>query len=177
MSYEVIANPTDLTIFKEIYFETMDRLNAKSFYYFEDEYFEYMIENLKDKIVLINVKNEMDTIIASGIFFIHSNKFLHEHLSGTKTDYMKNSPAYSLKYAAAEWAHENGYVYAHSGGGTTTDENDSLLAFKKKFTKKGFFDFYIAKKIYMKDVYDKLVKITKTENSKFFPQYRDPKKV
>lgn len=174
MTYEIIHRPDDLEEFKEIYFETMDRLSAKKYYYFSDEYFDFLLKNLKDFLILVNIKTAENIVIGSAIFFIHSGKFIHEHLSGTKTDYMKQSPAYSLKYAICEWAYENGYSYVHSGGGTTTDPEDSLLKYKRKFTKGEPFKFYIAKKIYNKDIYDKLVEKTKTKDSGFFPQYRDP---
>lgn len=175
IDYEIILAPDNIDIFKEIYYDTMKRNDAKDFYYFSSEYFDYILNKFKENLLIINVKlNEKNLVIASGLYFIYNNQFIHAHISGTRSDYLKYSPAYVLKQVLAEWAYENKYKYIHYGGGTSPDPEDSLFLFKKKFTKKEPFDYYISKKIFNKEIYDKLIEITGTKNSKFFPEYRDP---
>ena len=176
MNFEVIKNPNNLDTFKEIYYETMDRAEAKTKYYFKQEYFQYMIDNFKENIILVNIKNEEKIVIASAVCFIYKDLYLHIHLSGTKIDYIKQSPAYSLRFAIADWAYENGFKYAHGGGGTTSDPEDTLFLFKKQFSKQEPLQFSIGSKIYNEEIYNKLVTITNTKKSSFFPQYRDTKK-
>lgn len=171
---EIEKKPEHLNDFKKIYTDTMDRNDALDFYYFDDKYFDQMLELLNDNLLKINIVDSEETIIASGIYFIYGNKFLHGHLSGTKKGYLHMSPAYILKYATADWCFENGYKYIHYGGGTTSDPEDSLLVFKKRFTKEGIFDFYIGSKVYNKEVYDLLVEKTENGDSRYFPKYRTP---
>lgn len=175
ISYDLILNPKNLDEFKDIYYNTMDRNEALDFYYFGNEYFDYILANFKENIININVRIDENKIIASGLYFIYNNRFIHAHLSGTRKEYLKYSPAYVLKQVLAEWAYNNGYTYIHYGGGTSTDENDSLYLFKKRFTRREPFDFYVGRKIYNDEIYDKLVEKTKTSESNFFPQYRDLK--
>lgn len=173
--YEIIENPKNLDVFKEVYYATMDRHDAKNFYYFSNEYFDYIINNFNDNIINVNIiENENNIVISSGLYFIYDNKYIHAHLSGTRPEYLQFSPAYILKQVVAEWAYNNGYKLIHYGGGYSSDPENPLYLFKKKFTKKDPLDYYIGKKIYNNEIYERLVKRTKTEESNFFPQYRDP---
>lgn len=170
ISYEVIENPDDLDKFIKIYYDTMDRNDASDFYYFTEEYFDYLLKNLKNNILTINIYYD-DKTIASGLYF-YFDKYLHAHLSGTDHNYLHLSPAYLLKYLTLEWGKKHNIEYIHYGGGTTNDPNDGLLRFKSKFTKEGFFDFYVGNNIYNQEIYDKLVALTNTEDSEYFPKYR-----
>lgn len=172
--FEVLENQKDINDFKKIYYDTMDRKEAKDFYYFSDEYFDFILNNFEGNYLIINIKTKENITIASGIYFIYNNKYIHTHLSGTKREYLIYSPAYLLRYALSEWAYNKGYELIHHGGGTSPDLDNSLFLFKRRFTKTDPLDYYIAKKIYNNVVYERLVKRTKTEESNFFPQYRDP---
>ena len=168
--YEIIRAPDTLNQFINIYYDTMDRNAARSFYYFSQDYFDTLLKSFRDNILNINVFVD-DICIASGLYFVYG-KYLHAHLSGTKSEYLEFSPAYLLKYLTCQWSKDHNIDYIHYGGGISNDPEDSLLQFKSKFTRKGFFDFYIGKKIYNREVYAALVKKSKTENSYYFPQYR-----
>lgn len=170
IKYEIIEKPLNLDEFKKIYYDTMDRNEALDYYYFSNEYFDYILENLHENTININIYFD-NKCIASGLYFIYKN-FMHAHLSGTNHNYLYLSPAYILKYLTLEWGKTHNIDFIHYGGGTTNSEDDSLLKFKSKFTKEGFFDFYIGKKIFNKEVYDYLVEKTKTEDKEFFPKYR-----
>ena len=71
-------------------------------------------------------------------------------------------------------AKELGLKYFLLGGGTTTQEDDSLLKFKTKFSKE-LKPFYISGKIYNKSIYDKYNKIWEEQSKeeiKYFLKYR-----
>lgn len=170
VDYEIIENPVNLDVFKSIYFDTMDRNDAEDFYYFDDEYFDYILENLKDRVINVNVYYE-GKCIASGLYFVYG-PYIHTHLSGTLSEYLNLSPAYILRYALTVWGKEHGKDYIHHGGGTSNDPEDSLFKFKTRFTKDSFFDFHIGKNIYNQEIYNKLVAATGGEDNDFFPQYR-----
>ena len=110
--------------------------------------------------------------IAAGLYFIY-NDVIHIHLSGTLTEYLYLSPAYILRYAVTLWGIENGYKIIHHGGGRSNAEDYSLYTFKRNFAKVYDVDFYIGKKIWNEEVYDKLCEMKNiTEKDGFFPAYR-----
>lgn len=169
--YEIDEEPITLDPFVEIYYSTMERDNAEEFYYFKKEYFQQMLKSFPQNIVTGKVYY-MDQLIAMGVYFRYG-KYLHAHLSGTLSQYLRYSPAYILKYALALYGHEKGYEVIHYGGGSSRSPDNGLYLFKKEFGKNTEFDFYIAKKIWNAEIYHQLVeKANADKNSEFFPAYR-----
>lgn len=169
-SYKIYNRPANLDNFMEIYENTMDRNQAGDFYYFGRTYFERLSELFYEETYVIDVFYDSQCI-SSGIYFIYGD-FLHAHLSGTLDEYLWLSPAYYLKYLTLELAQLKGCKYIHYGGGTTNSEEDGLLKFKKKFTRTGIFDYYIAKEVFIPEINEKLIEETGTKDSDFFPKYR-----
>lgn len=176
ITYRVIERPDSIGNFKEIYYSTMDRNKATEYYYFNDEYFDKCIEYFKENLLIIEILYE-DKVIASGLYFRYGN-FIHTHLSGTLSEYLKISPAYITKYATVLWAKENNIDYIHYGGGTSNSEEDSLYKFKKQFSQKTEFKFYIGKKVWNSKIYESLCKMNTNINIEniseieYFPLYR-----
>ena len=169
--YEINESPKTLVDFVDIYYSTMDRDKADEYYYFGQDYFQNMLASFPNHITTCKVFLG-DIAIAMGLYFRYG-KFLHAHLSGTFSQYLEFSPAYILKYALALYGHEKGYRVIHYGGGTSRSEDNSLYKFKKDFGKNTEFDFYIAKKIWNIDIYQKLCKVAGADlGSDFFPAYR-----
>ena len=170
--YEVDENPLSLDDFLEIYYSTMQRDSADEYYYFDQLYFNAILDKFKGHIITGKVfLNEK--LIAMGVYFRYG-KFLHAHLSGTLSDYLEYSPAYILKYALAIYGHEKGYDVIHYGGGTSRSEENGLYKFKKEFGKNTQFDFYIAKKIWNQNVYRQICEAVGADmNTEFFPAYRE----
>ncbi len=171
ISFEMEVNPTDLNEFKRIYYLNMERKQADDYYFFGDEYFDNILKYYSKNIVL--AKSMYDNrIVAAGLYYITDGN-IHAHLSGTDTQYLHLSPAYILKYGTALWGKENGYNYIHYGGGTTTSLEDTLFVFKSKFAKNTKLEFWIGKRIWNYDVYDKLCKEKGVNKEiEYFPAYR-----
>lgn len=171
IAYKITEAPEDLTSFKQIYYETMNRNNATDYYYFDDEYFDKMLKFYKDNIVLIEAIYE-EKVIAVCLYFVY-NKIIHVHLSGTLTEYLHLSPEYVLQYAITLWGKEKEYNLIHRGGGRSNSEEDSLYKFKRNFARIESRDFYIAKKIWNDEIYAKLCKLNNvSKDEAFFPAYR-----
>lgn len=171
VTFKVTENPENIGRFKEIYYSTMDRNHATDYYYFNDEYFENMIKFYKNNLIMVEAIFEGKTI-AAGLYFIY-NDIIHIHLSGTLTEYLYLSPAYVLRYALILWGIEHNYKLIHHGGGRSNSSEDSLYLFKKNFAKMYDVDFYIGKKIWNKEIYDKLCNLKNVDkNEAFFPAYR-----
>jgi predicted N-acyltransferase len=171
VGYRIIEKPKDLTIFKEIYYSTMDRNDAADFYYFDDDYFRKCLDYFSDNIILTEAVYQ-DKVIASSFGFFY-NKYLHIHLSGTLTEYLYLSPAYILKYASIQWALENNIHIIHYGGGRSNSEDDPLYTFKRGFGKNTTFKFYTGRRIWNTEIYNELCRIKHVPtNTEFFPAYR-----
>lgn len=171
MEYKITECPTDYSNFKKCYYSTMDRNEAEEYYYFDDNYFNKIKKYYKDNTLLVEVIYDNKTI-AAGLYFI-CNKILHVHLSGTMIDYLHLSPAYILRYAITTWGKEHGYEMIHHGGGRSSSEEDNLYKFKKQFAKNTKFDFYLGKKVWNKEIYDRLCeKVNVSKDEEFFPAYR-----
>ena len=173
ISFKLIDKPTldDLDVFKRIYFLNMKRKDAEEYYFFDDKYFLDILDIYKDNIIIAEAIYE-DKVIAAGLYF-YTDNLIHAHLSGTDTEYLYLSPAYILKYGTALWAKENNVDFIHYGGGTSTDMDNSLFLFKSKFAQNTKFEFWIGKKIWNKEIYDKLCeKVNVSKDEEFFPAYR-----
>lgn len=164
--------------FCRLYKQTMDRNNAPSFYYFEKDFFQNLITLLPDNCALFHARLE-NRIIAS-LIIIYSTDFAHAYLAGTDENFFHVAPCNFLFYKTALWAQDQGFKIFTLGGGRTADPNDSLLAFKKRFSKT-YYDYYIGKKIHDHRMYDFLsqqcIKNEKANNTRvkkpdFFPLYR-----
>lgn len=171
VTYKITEKPTDLSGFKEIYYDTMDRNEAGDYYYFDDEYFNNCIKYYGENLLLVEAIFE-EKVIAAGMYFTYG-KLIHIHLSGTRHEYLNMSPAYVLRYALALWGKEHGYEMIHHGGGRSNAPDDSLYLFKEQFATNTKFDFYVGRKVWMKDKYLELCeKVGADPDGAFFPAYR-----
>lgn len=162
--------------FMKIYKETMDRDNARDFYYFSKDYYNFMKENMADETEYFYAYKD-DKMIAASIFF-YDDKYMHYHLSGSLTESRTFAPTNLLLYSAANWGREKGIKSLHLGGGVGIE--DGLFHFKKQFNKNGRIGFYIGRNIFMPNIYQKLL-IKRNEidpefdmDNTYYIQYRKP---
>lgn len=171
VTYRITEAPDNLEEFKRVYYLNMERKDASDFYFFDDQYFSDILKYYKENVILVEAVYE-NKVVAAGLYFI-SNKIIHAHLSGTDTEYLELSPAYVLKYATVIWAKERGYRFIHYGGGLSNSEEDSLYKFKRKFAQNTDFDFYIGKRIWNQEIYNKLCESKNVSpDESYFPAYR-----
>lgn len=170
----IVDNGENIEEFKRIYTQTMQRLNATDYYFFDDCYYEEMIKSLKKYIKLFYAVYQ-GKIIGASIFFYNDTN-MHYHLSGCLTEFRHLGAMNLLIYKAALWAVEKNIRRLHLGGGIT--ENDSLYGFKKQFNKNGVLDYFIGNNIYDDNIYnfllDKRCEVDDTfdRNNNFLIQYR-----
>lgn len=168
-------SPELYRVFKEIYNATMDKDNAEEYYYFNDEFYNSILDDLPNNAQIFYAQLEDGTIIAASIM-ITANGRMNYHLSGSRRDYQHLAPTNLLLYKAALWGCENGYKTLYLGGGVGSGE-DSLFKFKRAFYKGDLNRFYIGKTMYDEEKYEELLAIRlnedeSVEQSKFFPKYR-----
>ncbi|MFD1020258.1 GNAT family N-acetyltransferase [Thalassobacillus hwangdonensis] len=166
----VVHKPlTDRSNFMRIYYSTMKKNNASSYYYFSGSYFQNKADLLGENAELLEVMHEGRAIF-SGIFMSYGD-FVHYDLVGSDQNYLKLCPNNFVIDYAAKWAKENGKMYLHLGGGYTGD--DQLYRFKKRFNKYGDLPFYIGKRIHDEALYEAITEGL-PKNDSYFPLYRHP---
>ncbi len=167
-------HPGDLSVFRVLYEETMDRNRAGAMYYFPDAYYQMLTTELSDWVIEVQAILEGETI-ASELYFASAG-ILHAHLLGSKSKMLEIGCGAILEATAARWGKEHGYGFIHHGGGRTSAEDDPLYLYKQKFGKNTEFDFYIGKKIWNEAVYRQAVTLREAKgpiaNTDYFPVYR-----
>lgn len=162
--------------FIEIYYETMNSLNASNNYFFPKKYFYKLKNNLKEKLFLCLVKDKNNKIAAGGLF-TSNDGIVQYHLSGSREAYKKNSPIRLMIDFIRIYFKNKGAKVMHLGGGVGCNE-DNLFNFKKGFSKE-FSEFHSWRLICDETIYDFLCKDflknqdpLKEESQFFFPLYR-----
>ncbi len=173
-----------IELFYDIYIKTMYRNDASENYFLSENYFEKLISNNKNNILIVLVYHQ-DKAISTELLILNNNT-MYSYLGGTLSDYFDLRPNDFLKIEMIKWGLENNITYYALGGGRTN--NDSLYHYKKAFFPKDEdVIFYTGRKIVNQEVYQKLVKqievlyyeevINDIKNQNFyFPYYRNPKK-
>ena len=162
----------DLHKFIEIYYENMDRVNAKKMYYFSNDYF-HKIAKSKDfeTETLLALDNESNKVIA-GSMFIKTKSIVQYHLSGTKSEFLNLMPTKLLIDEMRIRSYQEGYTFFNLGGGLNGSDDDSLFRFKSSFSK-DFKNFNLWNLIINPKAYKELVNERKIiTKSHFFPLYR-----
>jgi hypothetical protein len=161
--------------FKKIYNVTMQHDNAAPYYYFGNDFYTSIHNDLNDNYEMFYAVHE-DKIIAMSIILC-ANNTMHYHLSGSCFEYRNLAPTNLLLYKAACWGSLQGFQTFHLGGGLGSGE-DSLYKFKEAFNRYSDNRFSIGKRIVNDKLYKSLVEKRVEMNSDFdlssryFPLYR-----
>lgn len=160
----------DIDAFKITYKETMSRIGADAFYFFNDEYFKLLSQDERYNFLGVEYNGK---IIACGIF-ISSGVYFHYHLAGSLSEYLSLSPNNLMLYEAIKLGKELGNIKMFLGGGLQNSTEDSLFKFKASFSK-DVCDFYVGKRIHNRSIYNYLIEEWEKRNgrkSSILLQYR-----
>jgi hypothetical protein len=150
---EEAATDETLGAFKNIYRQTMDRIEAGRYYHFSEIYFEHLCESLGEKVKLFVVRDD-NQIVAAALFLQHGDT-IHYHLSGADERYREASPTNLLLHTVAQWGQRHSLRWLHLGGGRTSDPNDGLLRFKSSISKLRT-PFYVGNRVHDDAAYTRL---------------------
>ena len=170
-SVKVADNDTEYQEFLNIYYETMERLNARPMYYFNDQYFKTLAKSDSfETQTLLAIHNDTGQTIGASMF-IYKDSVVHYHLSGSKAEFKNLMPTKLLIDEMRIRATHMGLKYLNLGGGLSGD-NDSLFQFKLSYSK-NLLEFFVWKLIVKPDVYHYLVKRHgNVMDTDYFPMYR-----
>lgn len=157
--------------FKKMYCETMKRDQADEYYYFSNEFYDCLLNDLKYNALIFYAVYNNEKIAMS--FIIFANTHLHYHLSASKKEFSNLAATNLLLYEVALWGYHNNFHDFHLGGGLGARE-DSLYKFKKAFNRYDDKSFYLGNKIYDYVKYNKICEEYKVDlDTEYFPAYRN----
>jgi lipid II:glycine glycyltransferase (peptidoglycan interpeptide bridge formation enzyme) len=146
------ASDKDMQDFRSIYFSTLDRNTADSFYYFTENYFNLLKQKMAGNILLSIIYLDNQPIGAS------LNPFLgimgYGLLGGSLREYRKISPFTYMIHKVALKLKELGIRNYLLGGGSTP--GDGIFKYKNSFAVRGVRDFFIGLRVYNQAIYDSL---------------------
>lgn len=149
-----IVESDDYETFRKLYNGTMSDLHAEDFYFFPPEYYSEYKQTFKDESLLCLAIYD-DKVIA-GSMFMYSDDYAHYHLSARDREYSRYAANNLILWYGIQKAKERGCKWLHFGGGTTGEDDDSLLKFKKGFSLT-LCEFWIGKRVHNQIVYDSIV--------------------
>ena len=139
--------------FINLYNETMSRLDAEGFYFFDKNYYNNLVENLKGRAFLGTVRKDGKLICAA--IFMYSKLYGHYHLEGSDHAFSSFGANNFLLWKTSVELHNLGVKQFHLGGGSNCHPDNSLLKFKKSFSK-NMCDYYIGKWIFNENKYQEI---------------------
>lgn len=164
-----IVESDDYETFRRLYNGTMSDLRAEDFYFFPKRYYDEYKKVFKEKSLLCFAM--LGGKVIAGSMFMFSNSYAHYHLSARDREYSRYAANNLILWYAIQRAKERGSKWFHFGGGTTGDESDSLLKFKKEFSKTET-EFWIGKRVHNEAVYDEVLRQWKEHNPEHYEKNR-----
>jgi GNAT acetyltransferase-like protein len=158
-----------LGAFVSIYEETMRRVQAPQYYFFNDGYWDGL-QGLGAGLARFDAS--IDGEVVASALCLASPPWLHYHLSGTSEVGRSSGASTLLLFEAALWAQEHGYDCFHLGGGIG-GKVDSLHHFKERFDPGNAFESAIGKVIHDEEAYRRLSGGHAGFDG-YFPAYRMP---
>lgn len=161
--------------FRSIYEETMNRVNAKPFYFFPKIYYK-SLQTVLTTDMAVAIAYYHGKPVGAALFLAKSD-FGHYHLSGATAKGKQHKAQTMLVVEGAQWMRRRGCRWLHLGGGRAPA--DPLFHFKHSFGASTFCYSYLAL-IADQARYDDLVKQRRsktelaTSTRDFFPAYRAP---
>ena len=149
-----IIESDDYETFRRLYDGTMTDLHAEDFYFFPKSYYEEYKQTFKGNSMLCLAMYNGKAI--AGSMFMFSDDYAHYHLSARDREYSRYAANNLILWYGIQKAKERGCKWLHFGGGTTGADDDSLLKFKKEFSKT-LCEFWIGKRVHNKKVYNQIV--------------------
>lgn len=165
----------DVSIFIDLYYKTMSRLNASENYFFKEEYFYNILKSKQYNAEIVFAVTKNTNINASAALVIKTNNtIIQYHLSGTLEEYKHLSPIRFILNEVRIQGTLEGYSYFNLGGGFGGN-HDSLFDFKASFSN-DYKKFKIWKYILNNNEYETLSSknknLTPLVKTSFFPLYR-----
>lgn len=141
----------DIKSFIDLYYLSMSRLSADSFYFFKKEVLAQLVKLPHCHLAIAKYNGE---VIAAATFFVDGD-FMEYHLSANNGVGQQLNATKAIIAEAMNLGQSLNAKYLHLGGGNSTDDSDPLLKFKSLFTKT-FKHYFIGHQIFQPQFYNHL---------------------
>jgi hypothetical protein len=137
-----------LSVFLNLYHETMNEKNAENMYYFSPEYYQWLFNWDQAKLAVC----KMNYVIVGAAVFLVGPGIVEYHLGSVNSLGKKLNAKKLLIHEAALYGQKAGCSIMHLGGGSNPDRDNPLLHFKSRFSKLRA-EFKIGRNIYLPETY------------------------
>lgn len=170
VSYKVTASPYNPNYYKDIFFSIVKDDNENNYKLFNKDYLAGCFEISRKNTVIVEAIYRGRTIgICVNLLF---DNILQPQLSATLSKFDYLTPLHIMQYGLANWGKQNGVDIIHNGGGNALGDEDNLYLFKKQFGSLNF-KYFLGKKIWNEEIYEKLCKsVGLGIEAEYFPAYR-----
>lgn len=158
---EWLTKPDLLKLFPDFYLQAMKSIKASDFYLFPHSYFERILGLPFVSGIAAKIDNE---VVAMSLFL--EDGIGEYHLSGKTLKGAQMSASNLLIHEAALSMQKKGIGKLYLGGGTSSAQDDSLLFFKKGFSKNKS-TFRIGKRVLMPHAYEEIKSIYPEQYAQF----------
>ena len=164
--------------FLSVYYATMNRVGARPLYYFSKSFFEQMIAELPNQVLLFHALYNQQ-VVSSQLILI-SEHHLYAFLDGTLDEGLRLRANPSLSHEVNLWGSAQGKQHMVLGGGYSGE--DGLLRYKQRYAPNRNVLFSVGSKIFDHDAHHALIKTRAAwefqqgrhwaPSCDFFPAYR-----
>ncbi|OPY58746.1 MAG: FemAB family protein [Pelotomaculum sp. PtaU1.Bin035] len=164
--------PAHFNDFVSIYHHTLMRNQAGEFYYFNNDFYDCIHEELKGNFLYAHTLKSGRVI--STELLLYNQTYIHSFLGGTLEEFYEYRPNNILKHEVIKWAKSRGISFFLLGGGYR--EGDGVFYYKRSFARGGILDFYVGKKVHDHEAVimleDLMAAKIPRESESYFPGYR-----
>ncbi len=162
LKVSISNNYQDFMSFVNLYLNLMEQKKANQDYFYSLDYFKNIFKEIDNKFDFFVVRKTNSKDIFGGCIVLKCIKKASIHLSAVSEQIKKLGAAVLLRHEITEFYSNKNFKLINYGGGLTKKNSDSLLKFKKNFSKKTK-PYYIGKLIINKDLYNKLYNFLNTK--------------
>jgi hypothetical protein len=166
-SYRRLTDSDEIRSFKALYYESLQRVSASPSWYIEDELFKRMLSS--ELYTLYGVFS--DSQLVSTCLTVEAGTIAYYLLAANSDPHTRGANEF-LIHSVARDCSNRGIRHFILGGGSTSSSEDTLLRFKRKFTKHTD-TFFIGKIVHDKEAFDTL-SARHTPQPGMFLSYRTP---
>jgi serine/alanine adding enzyme len=116
--------------FRRLYEGTMQRLDAASPYFFNDDYYRELLDGLGPNLYVAQIRDQAGVVACCGLLMRHGQR-LHGHLMGSNGPDARMGANNLYIWTTTQFAIDQGLRQYHLGGGLSS--RDGLFKFKRSF--------------------------------------------
>lgn len=162
-TYEYDFVSVDMDCFYEIYCQTMARIDADNFYYFDKEILQKLVDSSLGRLFGISLNDK----VVAAMLVIEERVDVYYQLGGTLHEHLQTNLFSVLIDSVANYYKNRKKKFLLGGG------SDSIYMFKKRFSGADCrAPYVVGMQVHDKEVYDELTRMAARTGNTFFPAYR-----